>query len=315
MPGQDAGRELLTAVGTLALVTLLAAYGTQGRSTAAHPVPAMASAPAPMAAAPEPPSLSGDAVASDDGSAVDMSLVSEGTILGRGPAACPTRHKLLVACGDERYAYDLPADGSAIAVPANMGNGEYEVSVMCEVGESEYVPVLSTEADVELPDADAPFLRPNMFCWYGPQSECMARAFRLAKGCGTDAEVAGKLFSYVDDTLSYDYAKASRLRGGSGYVPDPDETLSEGQGVCFDYASLLTAMLRSCGIPAKLATGTLQPTGEIHAWVEARIPSPMAPEGQDAGDGWTLLDPTLADWQGDGDGGEPALAYQKQHEY
>lgn len=52
----------------------------------------------------------------------------------------------------------------------------------------------------------------------------------------------------------------------TGYVPDPDQTLSSGKGICFDYASLAAAMLRSQGIPAKVITGYVSGGAVYHAW-------------------------------------------------
>ena len=66
--------------------------------------------------------------------------------------------------------------------------------------------------------------------------------------------------------ISYDYDKASELANATGYVPDPDATLASGTGICFDYASLSAAMLRSLGIPCKIVTGYVSPDNLYHAW-------------------------------------------------
>ena len=44
------------------------------------------------------------------------------------------------------------------------------------------------------------------------------------------------------------------------------KTLSTGKGICFDYASLAAAMLRSQGIPTKLIFGYVSPDDVYHAW-------------------------------------------------
>jgi transglutaminase/protease-like cytokinesis protein 3 len=49
-------------------------------------------------------------------------------------------------------------------------------------------------------------------------------------------------------------------------VPDPDATLAEGKGICFDYAALAAAMLRSQGIPCQLITGYVGEEDLYHAW-------------------------------------------------
>ena len=50
------------------------------------------------------------------------------------------------------------------------------------------------------------------------------------------------------------------------YQPDPDETMKTGKGICFDYAALAAAMLRSQGIPTKLIFGYVSPDDLYHAW-------------------------------------------------
>ena len=57
----------------------------------------------------------------------------------------------------------------------------------------------------------------------------------------------------------------------SGYLPDVDETLSSGKGICFDYAALMAAMLRAHDIPTRLAIGNVDPEGILHAWNQIYI--------------------------------------------
>ena len=52
-----------------------------------------------------------------------------------------------------------------------------------------------------------------------------------------------------DTGVAYDYDKLEGLP--SSYLPDVDETLTTGQGICFDYAALMAAML-----PSPTALGT-----------------------------------------------------------
>lgn len=49
-------------------------------------------------------------------------------------------------------------------------------------------------------------------------------------------------------------------------MPNPDETLASRSGICFDYASLAAAMLRSLGIPCQVITGYVGPESLYHAW-------------------------------------------------
>ena len=76
--------------------------------------------------------------------------------------------------------------------------------------------------------------------------------------------LVGLFAACSDKDVTYDMEKASTVR--SGYVPTPDETMTTGKGICFDYASLAGAMLRSQGIPTREVFGYVSPNGVYHAW-------------------------------------------------
>ena len=100
------------------------------------------------------------------------------------------------------------------------------------------------------------------------------------------------IFNYVVSNISYDYEKAKTVQ--SGYLPNVDEIISSKKGICFDYASLMTALLRSQHIPTKLEVGY---SGEAyHAWISVYlhevgwVDNIIEFDGKD----WSLMDPTLA---------------------
>ena len=106
-----------------------------------------------------------------------------------------------------------------------------------------------------------------------------------------DVDALKQIYNYVVNNLTYDYDKAETVE--TGYLPDVDETLSTKTGICFDYAALTTAMLRSCDIPCKLQIGY---TGDIkHAWIDVYIRSKGWVTGAVSfnGDSWSLMDPTF----------------------
>ena len=51
------------------------------------------------------------------------------------------------------------------------------------------------------------------------------------------------------------------------------EALALGQGVCQDYAHIMLALCRLCGLPAYYVSGHLLGEGGTHAWVEVLVPS------------------------------------------
>ena len=107
----------------------------------------------------------------------------------------------------------------------------------------------------------------------------------------TDVDALKQIYNYVVNNLTYDYDKAEAVE--TGYLPDVDETLSTKTGICFDYAALTTAMLRSCDIPCKLHIGY---TGDIkHAWIDVYIRSKGWVNNAVSfkGNSWSLMDPTF----------------------
>ena len=211
---------------------------------------------------------SADAVSQNDGS-IDTSKVNDGIVMAQGTSA--SRLKLLVTHGDMSYNYDIPGDGTPITAPINMGDGAYTFAIMRNTGEQNYVEINSTTADVKLTSETAPFTQPNMYCNYSSSSACVTKARDLTADCENVGDAVRAVCTYIVDNVSYDTDKATQLSKITGYVPNPDETFSTNKGICFDYASLGAAMLRSMGIPTKIVTGYVSPDDLYHAWIMVYI--------------------------------------------
>ena len=78
-----------------------------------------------------------------------------------------------------------------------------------------------------------------------------------------------------------------------GYIPSPDAALASGKGICYDYASLMTALLRSQRIPTKLVVG--YSGQQYHAWISVYLEETgwMDKTIYFDGSSWVLVDPTL----------------------
>lgn len=240
-----------------------------------------------------------------NGSAIDTSHTSDGYVCAA--ATSDTRLKLLVTCNEQSYNYDLPGDGGVLTAPINMGNGTYTFAVMRNTSGSNYVEINSVTTDVTLSSEFAPFLHPNVYCNYDENSKCVALARELAADAENEGDVVHAVFDYITQNISYDFDKAQRLENATGYVPDPDQTLESGKGICFDYASLGAAMLRSLGIPTQIKTGYVAPDDIYHAWLMVYIDgSWQCATINVPPDEWTRLDLTFAaagdemDYVGDG---------------
>ena len=165
---------------------------------------------------------------------------------------------------EDTYTYDLASDGTPSVFPLQSGNGSYRFRVMENVVDKKYSELCARICEVRLLDEFQPFLRPSSYVNYRPDSECVKKAEELIKGASDDASVVKAVYNCVCESVKYDREKAASVK--SGYLPDPDETLRTGKGICFDYAALAASMLRSQGIPTKMVFGYVAPKDLYHAW-------------------------------------------------
>ncbi len=191
----------------------------------------------------------------------------------------------------EMYPYPLKDGGVFEAFPLTGGNGNYTVKVLENISGDEYAVGLSQSVPVELSDEFQPFLYPNQYTEYSADSETVKFGEQLAGSAGSDLEYVQEVYNYVIQNITYDTAFAENTP--VNYIPDPDQTLRSKKGICFDYASLMTALLRSQGVPTKLVTGY---SGKAyHAWIsvylreQGWVDQIIYFDGKD----WTLMDPTL----------------------
>lgn len=209
------------------------------------------------------------AASTGSGASIDVSNASEGYVGAK--ASSSSRLKLQVTHEGQSYNYDMPNDGTAVFVPMNMGNGSYTIRVMQNTSGNNYVELLSKSTLVQLKDDFEPYLHPNIYCDFSETSASTKKARELTKGAATQADALRAVCDFIANNVKYDNAKAEQLASATGYIPNPDETLATLKGICFDYASLGAAMLRSVGIPAQVVTGYVSPNGLYHAWIMAYI--------------------------------------------
>ncbi len=107
-------------------------------------------------------------------------------------------------------------------------------------------------------------LYPNQYVNFNPASAAVQKGAELSSGVTSDQiGVVTAIYNYVINNLTYDTAKSTVCT--IGYLPNVDVVLAQKKGICFDYAALMTAMLRSQDIPTKLVVGY---TGSLyHAWI------------------------------------------------
>jgi len=227
----------------------------------------------------------------NDSAVIDYSNTGDGYVMVRYTAPTQQRLKARVIGPTTTYTYNLQP-GQWTAFPLSDGSGDYQVTVYENVTGTKYAVKLSASFGVTLKDEFAPFLRPNQYVDYTPESRCVAKAAELTEGISDPLKKVEKVYDFVVQTLTYDTVKAQNL--ASTYLPVLDTVLTEKKGICFDYAALMAAMLRSQNIPCKLVVGYAGTA--YHAWISVWTEETGWVDGVIFFDGtsWKRMDPTFA---------------------
>lgn len=172
------------------------------------------------------------------------------------------------------------------------GNGIYQVVVYENISGSKYATVLSQSISVSLKDEFAPFLRPNQYVDYEHADKTVAKAKELTAGKTEALDKVAAVYDFVIQNITYDKQLAATVQ--SGYLPVLDSVLEKKTGICFDYAALMTGMLRSQGAPCKLVVGYAGTA--YHAWISVWSEKDGWIDGVVYFDGtsWQRMDPTFA---------------------
>lgn len=266
---------------------------------------ALAEQMVPLAGAPAPagstaihvPEASGTIVyggnSKSKGVTMDASNTDKGYVMIKCSNGSDAKKKVIVqGPSGVKYTYNLNSQGNYETFILSDGNGKYSIGVYQNVQGTKYSTLFSQQLDVKLTDQFAPFLNPNQYVNYTMDSNAVKLAAQLTAGKTVELDKVQAVYNYVVKNLTYDKQKAATVQ--SGYLPVVDKVLAEKKGICFDYASLMTAMLRSQNIPTKLVTGY---TGSAyHAWISTYTKETGWVEGVIFFDGvsWKLMDPTFA---------------------
>jgi len=254
---------------------------------------AVALAEAPAAALPVTATAvaSGKWVKSNEEAAIDYSNYAQGYVMVRYTASTRQKLKAQVTGPTTTYTYNL-TPGVWAAFPLSDGNGVYRISVFKNVSGTSYAAVLSLGLNVTLADPFAPFLHANQYVDYDSAPNTVKKAAELTAGLTDPLKKVEAVYDFVIGNLTYDRELAATVK--SGYLPVLDRTLEQKKGICFDYAALMTGMLRSQGIPCKLVVGYAGTS--YHAWISVWSAQTGWIDGVILfnGTGWQRMDPTFA---------------------
>jgi transglutaminase-like putative cysteine protease len=98
-----------------------------------------------------------------------------------------------------------------------------------------------------------------------PDKALRSAADELRATGGDDIALAGRINTWVYERMRYAHDVTDIHTTAA-------EALARGHGVCQDYAHIMIALCRLCGLPARYVSGHLLGEGGTHAWVEVLIP-------------------------------------------
>ena len=229
------------------------------------------------------PSADGVTVYQNDFASIDASNTSQGYVMVKYNGT-NEKVKLQITCPDQScYTYLISDRGAYDTFPLTAGNGSYALQVLENVAGDTYTVSLAQSINVSIEDEFLPFLYPNQYVNFHTDSKAVSKGSDLAKDTYSDLDVVQNIYNYVIKNISYDTEKAQNV-----------STLSSKKGICFDYAALMTSMLRSQNIPTKLEVGY---SGDAyHAWISTYIDDKGWVDDiiQFNGNTWQIMDPTLA---------------------
>lgn len=122
-------------------------------------------------------------------------------------------------------------------------------------------------------------LEPSTLTW--PDERILQAADDLTRTADWGLPLADRINDWVYQSMTYRH-------GTTGVRTTAAEALALGAGVCQDYAHVMLAVSRACGLPSRYVSGHMLGQGGTHAWVEIVLP---ANDGTGDGIAYTF-DPT-----------------------
>ena len=284
-------------VGLLISMILLFLFSSCSGSSAGHPADfgegkASESPPRPNTPLVLNPVASQEETLGAEPLIVDISHRDQGYIMVRYSGNAAKASIQLTGSDGITYKYFISPSDTYTCLPLTSNNGSYQVDGYENIVDNKYTPLFKETIDVSLENEFLPYLYPNQYVYFTEDMKAVSTASDTVKQSTSDLDAVADIYHYVIEHITYDEEKAAAVQ--PGYLPDVDSTLASGSGICFDYASLTAAMLRSQGIPTRLEIGY---SGNVyHAWISVYIEEVGWIDKiiEFSGDSWTRMDPTFA---------------------
>lgn len=206
---------------------------------------------------------------SDFSVTLDTTQAAKGLITATYDDESSVRGKILIEKGDVQYYYDITPACGTFGIPLQMGEGEYTVAIFKNIEGTRYQKKAELTLTVEgLCDEDV-FTNSIQMVDYEKYHSALVEMSKLLSGASDDAQKVTLAYRYITSNLTYDSEKAEKVR--PRYLPDLNEVTQTGKAVCYDFASLFAALLRSNHIPTKLVVGYRADVEGYHAWNEVLL--------------------------------------------
>ena len=235
-------------------------------------------------------SADGTVVYGNDSVTIDASHTANGYVMADYTGSNSKVKFRITGPDNVTYTYNL--HDSYETFPLTSGNGDYLLEVFENIKGNRYSTLFSQNIQVSIENSFDPFLYANQYVNFSADSVVVAKGEELASSASTDVEIVENVYDYIITHFTYDYDKADSVQ--SGYLPDVDEIYRSNTGICFDYAAVMAAMLRTQQIPTRLEVGYMGDA--YHAWISTYITDKGWVNGiiEFDGNDWKLMDPTFA---------------------
>ncbi|HEX3030568.1 MAG TPA: transglutaminase domain-containing protein, partial [Clostridia bacterium] len=153
--------------------------------------------------------------------------ISSGIISIENNQSDSKAYKLVVSKDNQKYYYTIDNTSSA-NFPLQMGNGKYEITLMESQEDNSYIGVYSETINLNLTDDKKPYLNSIQLINWDKNMKAVIKAKELTKGIKDTNKKIQAIYTYIVNSMEYDYDKAENVK--SGYIPVIDETLTAKKG-------------------------------------------------------------------------------------
>lgn len=204
-----------------------------------------------------------------EGAKVDILGVPQGTVTLNYSLDQARKCKVMIQKNGKSLYYNLKGRSGSETFPLQMGNGTYTVAVLENVTGNQYRYLAKETVDLDQENSLDVYLQSVQLIKWEGDDPVIQKTQELTQGLNSDKEKAAAIYNYVVNNYKYDYDKLGRLP--SDYIPNINSTDKTRKGICYDFASVYAAMLRSVDIPAKLIKGYGDSIEGYHAWNEVYL--------------------------------------------